>query len=90
MNHLAENYKGFIFDLDGTLYLENEMINGAAETINYLIEKGKHNTWRSDEFIVHPALHLHNFDAIRTTLDTHAREVILDIDHAGISTFPIS
>ncbi len=42
MNHLAENYKGFIFDLDGTLYIENKMINGAAETINSLIENGKH------------------------------------------------
>lgn len=42
MNNLAENYKGFIFDLDGTIYLENKMINGAVETINYLIDKRKH------------------------------------------------
>jgi len=42
LNHLAENYKGFIFDLDGTIYLEDKMIDGAVETLNYLIEKGKH------------------------------------------------
>lgn len=42
MNHLSEKYKGFIFDLDGTIYLENRMINGAVDTINYLIEKEKH------------------------------------------------
>lgn len=32
--------KGFIFDLDGTIYLGKEMINGAIETIHYLRSSG--------------------------------------------------
>ncbi|WP_188454957.1 HAD-IIA family hydrolase [Virgibacillus oceani] len=32
--------KGFIFDLDGTVYLDNKLIEGAAETINQLRERG--------------------------------------------------
>ncbi|WP_409293950.1 HAD-IIA family hydrolase [Peribacillus sp. SCS-26] len=32
--------KGFIFDLDGTVYLDNEMIEGAAEAIRALQERG--------------------------------------------------
>ncbi|MGG4506889.1 HAD-IIA family hydrolase [Heyndrickxia sporothermodurans] len=32
--------KGFIFDLDGTVYLDNHLIEGAAETIQYLVDSG--------------------------------------------------
>jgi arabinose operon protein AraL len=28
--------------MDGTIYLEDKMINGAVNTLNYLIDKGKH------------------------------------------------
>ncbi|MDA3859780.1 MAG: HAD-IIA family hydrolase [Melioribacteraceae bacterium] len=42
MTSLSEKYKGFIFDMDGTIYLEDKMINGAVETLNYLIKKNKH------------------------------------------------
>lgn len=31
---------GFLFDLDGTIYRGNEMIEGALDTYNWLIEKG--------------------------------------------------
>jgi arabinose operon protein AraL len=39
---LSKNYKGFIFDMDGTIYLENKMIDGASKTLNHLMEMGKH------------------------------------------------
>ena len=39
---LSDKYKGFIFDMDGTIYLEDKMIEGAFETLNYLIENKKH------------------------------------------------
>ncbi len=42
MNRLWEKYDGFIFDMDGTIYLEEEMIDGAVETLNFLINKNKH------------------------------------------------
>lgn len=32
--------RGFIFDLDGTVYLGDQLINGAAETVKYLRNKG--------------------------------------------------
>ncbi|WP_315906003.1 HAD-IIA family hydrolase [Priestia koreensis] len=32
--------KGFIFDLDGTIYLDNYLIDGAMEAINYLRQEG--------------------------------------------------
>ncbi|GGB56583.1 HAD-IIA family hydrolase [Virgibacillus dakarensis] len=32
--------KGFIFDLDGTVYLDNKLIAGAAETISHLRDRG--------------------------------------------------
>lgn len=32
--------KGFIFDLDGTIYLDDEMIDGAAEALNKLKKRG--------------------------------------------------
>ena len=38
---LYENYEGFVFDLDGTVYLEDALITGAKETINLLAESGK-------------------------------------------------
>ncbi len=38
---IYEKYEGFVFDLDGTVYLEDELIDGAKETINFLIEENK-------------------------------------------------
>ncbi len=38
---LHEKYQGFIFDLDGTIYVEDALIEGAAETVNFLAEKNK-------------------------------------------------
>ncbi len=38
---IYEKYEGFIFDLDGTIYVEDALINGAAETVNFLLERNK-------------------------------------------------
>jgi len=38
---IYEKYDGFIFDLDGTIYVEDMLIDGAKKTINFLIEKRK-------------------------------------------------
>ncbi|MCF6269300.1 MAG: HAD-IIA family hydrolase [Melioribacteraceae bacterium] len=42
MNRLWEKYDGFIFDMDGTIYIEEEIIEGAVETLNFLIKQNKH------------------------------------------------
>ncbi len=39
--NLLEKYDTFIFDLDGTIYVEDSLIDGADKTINLLTEKGK-------------------------------------------------
>ncbi len=39
--NFVEKYDSFIFDLDGTVYLENKLIPKADETINKLIDVGK-------------------------------------------------
>ncbi len=41
MISLLEKYKGFIFDMDGTIYLEDKMIDGAVDVLNYIIDSGK-------------------------------------------------
>jgi arabinose operon protein AraL len=38
---MFSKYEGFIFDLDGTIYRGQKLINGARETVNTLTEKGK-------------------------------------------------
>lgn len=38
---LLDKYKGFIIDLDGTMYRSDKLIPGAATTINLLKQKGK-------------------------------------------------
>jgi arabinose operon protein AraL len=40
--------KGFIFDLDGTVYLGDNVIDGAAETIQLLKERGDHVVFLSN------------------------------------------
>lgn len=39
---MPHTLEGFIFDLDGTVYLGEEALPGAVETIAYLRENGKH------------------------------------------------
>ncbi|MBM4174856.1 MAG: HAD-IIA family hydrolase [Ignavibacteria bacterium] len=38
---LVSNYNGFIFDLDGTIYRENQLIHKANEVVNRVISNGK-------------------------------------------------
>src|SRR5699024_11297689 len=35
-----KNYKGYLIDLDGTMYKGNEMIDGATQFIEYLNQQG--------------------------------------------------
>ncbi len=39
--NLIEKYDTFIFDLDGTIYVDDKLIDGADKTINTITEKGK-------------------------------------------------
>lgn len=32
--------RGFIFDLDGTIYIDNQLIPGALDTVQKLIQRG--------------------------------------------------
>ena len=41
MNNLQEKYKGFIFDLDGTIYRGTHLIPDADKTVNHLKKLGK-------------------------------------------------
>jgi HAD superfamily hydrolase (TIGR01450 family) len=38
---MYRNYDGFIFDLDGTIYLDDAIIPNAAKTINFLLDNEK-------------------------------------------------
>jgi len=38
---LFTKYKGFAFDLDGTIYVDDILIDGAAELVNRLVHSGK-------------------------------------------------
>jgi ribonucleotide monophosphatase NagD (HAD superfamily) len=40
-NNAVKDYKGYIFDLDGTIYLENSLLPGAKELILTLRENNK-------------------------------------------------
>lgn len=42
-------FKGFIFDLDGTVYLGDDLIPGAAETIRLLRERGRQVVFLSNK-----------------------------------------
>ena len=35
-----DNIKGFLIDLDGVLYIEDQVIPGAVETVNWLRQQG--------------------------------------------------
>lgn len=41
MNLTFQNYKYFIFDLDGIIYRGKKVVDRAAETINHLSNLGK-------------------------------------------------
>lgn len=47
--NLIEKYDGFIFDLDGTLYLEDKIIPGAAKVINTIKSLNKQTVFISNK-----------------------------------------
>ena len=52
---LVQKYSTFIFDLDGTIYIDEKIIQGAAETIRKLSELGKELLFISNKTIGAPA-----------------------------------
>ncbi len=46
-----QQYKGYIFDLDGTIYLGKQAIAGAVETVNQLITEGKKTVFLTNKTI---------------------------------------
>ena len=46
-----QQYNGFIFDLDGTIYLGQQAIDGAVDTVNKLIEDGKKTVFLTNKTI---------------------------------------
>lgn len=48
---IYQKYDNYIFDLDGTVYLGNEIIPGANDTINFLIEQKKNVVFISNKTI---------------------------------------
>ncbi len=53
-NYSHKHYSAFIFDLDGTLYLGETPLPGAAETINFLKSSGKQIRYVSNKTIGGP------------------------------------
>ena len=48
-NSIACKYDGFIFDLDGTIYLENKLIDKADEVINKIHNNNKNIVFVSNK-----------------------------------------
>jgi HAD superfamily hydrolase (TIGR01450 family) len=49
IQHLVRSTRGFIFDLDGTVYLGDELIDGAAEVIERLRQSGRRTAFLSNK-----------------------------------------
>ena len=41
MREILQQVKCFLLDMDGTIYLDNEVIDGAIDAVNRMREKGR-------------------------------------------------
>lgn len=66
--------KGFIFDLDGTVYLGDKLIDGAAEAINSLKRRGDKVVFLSNKPIATRHSYVEKLN--KMGIDTHLEEVL--------------
>lgn len=93
----ARWYGGYVFDLDGTIYLGDELLPGAAETLAALRERGARIRFLSNNPTQDPEQYLEKLD--RLGIRAHPGEVTNTIvttigwlrDHRpGATVFPIA
>ncbi|MDQ0175036.1 HAD-IIA family hydrolase [Bacillus chungangensis] len=66
--------KGFIFDLDGTIYLEDQLIEGAAETIQTLKKRGDKVVFLTNKSIATRSDYLEKLG--RMGIDASLKEIV--------------
>jgi len=75
--HPAGLYEGYIFDLDGTIYLEEELLTGAKRLVNALRAAGKRVVFLSNNPTHDLAMYAHKLD--RLGIPTPQRDIITTI-----------
>ena len=90
-------YEGYVFDLDGTIYLGDELLPGAKRLILMLRELGKRVVFLSNNATKDPKMYAEKLDGLG--LKTPASEIVNTVvtmtewllrDHPEATVFPIS
>ena len=90
-------YKGYVFDLDGTIYLGDELLPGAKRLVLKLRELGKRVIFLSNNPTKDPKMYAEKLGALG--LKTPASEIVNTVvtmtewllrEHPGATVFPIS
>lgn len=90
-------YEGYVFDLDGTIYLGDELLPGARRLIAHLRELGKRVVFLSNNPTKDPAMHAEKLT--RLGLPTSENEIVNTVvtmtgwllrNHPEATVFPIS
>lgn len=75
---LVDHYDGFVFDLDGTIYLGDSLIPGAADVIDAVRRAGKPLLYLTNNPLAPPAAYAAKLT--RLGLSTSPREVVSSLD----------
>ena len=90
-------YEGYVFDLDGTIYLGDELLPGAKRLVLKLRELGKRVIFLSNNPTKDPKMYAEKLGALG--LETPASEIVNTVvtmtewllrEHPGATVFPIS
>ena len=97
IQHLVESHRGFIFDLDGTVYLGDELIPGAADVIARLRASGRKTAFLSNKPIARREEYARKLNKLG--IPCEVEEVInsslvlaryLQRTHPGASVYPVA
>jgi len=90
-------YEGYVFDLDGTIYLGDELLPGAARTVEKLRERGKRVVFLSNNPTRDPGMYAGKLTGLG--LPTPEREIVNTVvtmtrwllrNHPEATVFPIA
>ncbi|MFW5923121.1 MAG: HAD-IIA family hydrolase, partial [Planctomycetota bacterium] len=97
LEQVVADHRGFIFDLDGTVYLGDELIDDAAEVIEQLREAGRRTVFLSNKPIARREVYARKLD--RLGIPCLAEDVInsplvlaqyLAETHPGARVYPVA
>lgn len=75
---LIDRFEGFVLDLDGTVYLGDALLPGAAETIAEIRSRGKRLAYLTNKPLEEPAAYAHKLSSLG--VDTEPEDVISSLD----------